>query len=101
MLARVLGLVMGLFLCVLSMFDASRYCIETAARIDLVWAYRLPSTYLMHTLCFKEIMVSAKIRVVWYFAGCPKLWTSKTWPRRVHWRRVRRTSDSCRIYSTE
>jgi len=41
-----------------------RYCIETAARIELVFcsAYRLPSTYA--TLCSKEIKVSRKIRVL-------------------------------------
>jgi len=33
--------------------DTSRYCIETTVRIELVLAWRLPSTY--PTLCYKEI----------------------------------------------
>jgi len=40
----------------------SRYCIETTGRIGLVLARRLPSTYT--TLCYKEIWVSPKIRVL-------------------------------------
>ena len=40
----------------------SRYCIETTGRIELVLARRLPS--ICPTLCYKEIWVSPKIRVL-------------------------------------
>jgi len=41
----------------------NRYCIETTGRIELVLAWRLPSTY--PTLCYKEIRVPPQIFSFW------------------------------------
>jgi len=60
MLARVLAVV--LCLCVfVSVSVTRRYCIEMAARIELISAYRFRSTYDM--LYFREIRISSKISV--------------------------------------
>jgi len=40
----------------------SRYCIETTGRFKLVLAWRLHSTYPI--LCYQEIWVSPKVRVL-------------------------------------
>ena len=59
MLARELA--MALCMC-LSVSVTSRCSVETGERIELVLAWELPSTY--PTLCYKEIQISSKIRVL-------------------------------------
>ena len=56
--------------CLSCLFITRQYCIETTGRIELVLACRLPSTY--PTLCFKEIWLLPKIRVL-PLELCPKL----------------------------
>jgi len=46
----------------------SRYCIETTWRIELIVGIGLPSTD--PTLCYKEIWVSPKIKVLPYWTLC-------------------------------
>jgi len=64
MLARELAVVVCLRLCVcVSVCHTPvMYCIETAARIELLFACRFPSTYA--TLCVKNISVSPKTMVL-------------------------------------
>jgi len=55
MLARLLAVVISVCVSV-----TRRYCIETAARIELIFAHRFPSTYA--ALFFRQIRVLPKIR---------------------------------------
>jgi len=51
----------------------SRYWIETVERIEFVFdADAIPSIY--HTLCYKSIRVSLKIKIL-PLEPCPNLWT--------------------------
>jgi len=61
MLARILAIGLCVRVCV-CLSVTRRYCIETAARIKLVLACRISSTFC--TLCYTEIGISAKIRVL-------------------------------------
>ena len=74
----------------------SRCCIETRGRIELVLARRLSFTY--PTLCFKEIWVSPKITVLffWDFVPTPDLENFATEVDRVvnNTRRRRRRRSS-------
>ena len=73
--------VLALCLC-LSVSVCHKLCsIETAGRINLVLAWRLLLT--SPTLCFKEIQVPTKIRVLPSGTFFSKLWTLKISPRHI------------------